>query len=35
MNNIDNKYATQVYDHIDNVVDVDKVKDGVYNISIA
>ena len=35
MNHIDDEYARQIYDHITNVVEVNKVKDGVYDIGIA
>ena len=35
MNHIDDEYAKQIYDHITNVVEVNKVKDGVYDIGIA
>ena len=35
MNHIDDEYAKQIYDHITNVVEVNKVKDGVYDVGIA
>ena len=35
MNHIDDEYARQIYDHITNVVDVRKIKDGEYEVSIA
>lgn len=35
MNHIDDEYTKQIFDHITNVVDVKKIKDGEYEVSIA